>query len=232
MKSHKEETIHRDSEGISLHNNIPFLNTPFASSLNYVDKDNKHPVPGETIQIKNIVFSKEELVDNKWLILSPVISTLEFKTDVLRILNHWLKINVQIIIQSEEHIRYEEKKQKLADTENDVKKKLREEKKKQKAGNFKFEDINQDPLKLPPEFIKAKYHSLDDFKKNIPFYEYYESDFQHKIAEQYKAGDEIWHYKDFDNHMLGWQIESFLLIRNNKIKCSPIIRSQRVCFAV
>lgn len=232
MKPYKrEESKHRDSERISLHNNIPFLNTPFASSLNYLDKNNRHPLPGDIIPIKDIVLSKEELINNKWLILSPSVFTPEFKTEVMRILNHWLKINVQIIIQSEECIKEDVLKQKQANVERDLKEKLTVEKKKLKAGNFRFEDINQDPLKLPPEFIKAKYHSLEDFKKNIPSYEFYESDFEHKITEQYKTGDEIWHYKDFDNNMLGWQIEVFILIRNNKIKCSPIIRSQRVCFA-
>jgi len=220
------KNIHRDSVNIIIKSAIPSLNTSFASALSYINKNNEHPIVGNKINIADIVFSKEELNSNNWLILVPD----DIKAKVVNILKHWLKIDIQIIIQSEEIIQKEIAKQKNKDLESDREERQKSNETRIKANNFKFEDYEENPSKIPPQFIKNKYISIDDFRKKHPIYEFYASDYESKILEYYQEGDEIWHYSNFDDHWLGWQKELFMLIRGNKIVCSPLIRSRRVCF--
>lgn len=218
------------SLGLSLRT-VPYLDTLFSSALIYTDKDNNHPPVGHLISTMDIVFSKEELTDDKWFILSPSPPNPNFQEELRDLFYRWRRQKL-ITIWAEEFVKEIINKERSRKREAETENQKIENKRRLRSGDFKFDNINQDPLKLPPECIKAKYNSIEEFKANIPRYESYESDFELKITKQYRRGDEIWFYSNFDDYYIGWQIETFILIRNRKIRCSPIIRSRSVCFTI
>ena len=66
-------------------------------------------------------------------------------------------------------------------------------------------------------FVKNKYLDINECKehyKNIP----------ENILNQFKLGDEIWYYNASGDIGSNTTREALILIRNNKIICSPIIK--------
>jgi hypothetical protein len=90
--------------------------------------------------------------------------------------------------------------------------------------------FKEDLSAINPLFIDAKYDSIEDINKwalNQPL-EYRNA--AKKIKEKYETGDEIWHYSEYiDEVIAGGQKELFLLIRDNKIICSPLIKRSLKC---
>ena len=222
--------IHPDSAKISM-NNLLYINTPFASALNYIDENDKHPLPTVKINPKDIVFTKDELIEGKWLILFPSHINNELKLGIIETLRHWGKINVRIVIQSENRLRKELKRRKLKTEEDCLKKKRSDEKMALEMDNFEFLAYDKDPLKIPREFIKDRYNSVEEFKNRAPNCKYL-FDYKDKIISKYQNGDEILYYSEFDDSSLGDQKEIFMLIRNGKIIYSPLFSERRVCFAL
>jgi len=208
-------TINKNSKFTCL-NNIPFTNTPFASSSNYIDSNNKCPPPNTIIHVKDIVFEKEELVENKWLIKSYPNSN--FKKEVLDIFKEWLRCNIYIVIQSEENISGQVNI--MNQKRNDIKNRSID-----RLNDFKYEDYSS-PHEIPEKFIVYKYKTIKDFENNTLERSGNYNGAEKTIMKNYEQNDEIWYYSDNSmniNCLFGSKIEMFLLVRNNKIVCSPII---------
>ena len=187
---------------------IANTNTPYCLPINYVDKNGKNPDVGDIIHPKDIVFSKEALKDDKWLFVRDGKDVIELTR---KMFNNWPRYNYCLVIQSQEEV------DKTNRTNRDLKKIMDKEagRRENRRQNFK---IDIDLKNLEPIFVKAKYYSLEEFKeKNKTGY------FPDIINNNFKAGDEIWYYSEFNLDYLGWLKSVFILVRNEKVICSPLI---------
>ena len=203
---------------------IPILNTPFASSFNYTNQNSDHPDIDTIIHCKDVVFQREHLGDNKWLMKAPNNCNLvDFEKEVLNIFNTWLRHNIHIVIQSGDNIARLQKERQ--DNRSKTEEKARQIH--SQYPEYYFNRFDRDITKIPHEFIKRKYDAVIDLRQ--------EKDLSlcalEKIEQTLNVNDEIWYYSDFDDSWLGNQIECILLIRNKSIVSSPLIRERNVCFA-
>ena len=219
------------SLGLSLRK-VPYLDTLFSSALIYTDKNNTHPSMGDLINIRNIVFSKEELIDDKWLILSPLPPNPNFQKELKSMFYYWRR-QALITIQTEGFIKEEIAKMDQREREIQVQSQAM-------ANNYKYTDQTE-VTNISPKLIVSKYKTLQDFqndKNNWAEYPNNKPAYMRKagnlngaettIVEHYKPNDEIWHYSEWSTSidlLFGSRKELFLLIRNGKIVCSPIVDS-------
>jgi len=219
------EPVNRVSDYLS-NTIIPNTNIPYSLPTNFIDIHGKNPSLKDKISTKNIAFNKEELTEYNWLFTLE-----EHKEVVKKAINapkwKWIVIRSNEMIE-EIYAKENLKKQREAQNQRD------------RMDNFKFEE---NPQKIDPVFIVAKYKSLKEFIENKTNWLNYPNckpepykdsgNFdggEKKITEQYQSGDEIWHYSEFTKEIIaGSQIELFLLIRNNKVICSPLINHCLKC---
>lgn len=217
LGNHKN-SVNPISEKISRNCFVPFTNVPFASASNYINKANVHPSDGDLIHVKDIVLSREELIDNKWLILPPSPPNPEFKNAVIKFINSCRGDSTWIVIQSEEHMKIEKVKEEEATLKREKENEERNAIYKCNCDHARFNC--QDPSKIDSELITAKYHSIDDFKNSHPEYD-------GEMIGKFNLGDEIWHYNErIIKRDFGQFCEYFLLIRNNTIIYSPQINCE------
>jgi hypothetical protein len=184
---------------------IPSTEIPLAESKNYIDKDGKNPGIGTAIHTKNIVFSREELEEGKWMLTYTDPKIVEESQKKFREL---LRHSIWVVIQSQEEM------QKIKEQE---KKKWEEDEKERHYRSDHSEFNCPDPLKISPSLIMAKYQSVEEFKIAHPYY-------GGELTDRFKHGDEIWHYNErVIKRTFGQFFEFLLLIRNNTIIYSPLI---------
>jgi hypothetical protein len=64
-------------------------------SKNYINKDGKNPEPGIAMYGKNVVLSKEELLDDKWLFCNDdpeITARAKMQVKGLQFFNDWIAI--------------------------------------------------------------------------------------------------------------------------------------------
>lgn len=184
---------------------IPNTNIPYSLTTNFIDLKGRNPRSYDKISTKNIVFNKEELTEHNWFF------TLEEYKDVVK-----KALDTQqwkwIIIKSNKIRRKIAYKSKLTEQLREQQEIMRKE---TKRDNFKLE-INL--LTAGGEYIKEKYRSLAEYQeKNDTGY------FPSNIPLNFQDGDEIWYYSQFHLGHVGNLIAAYVLVRNNKIICSPLI---------
>lgn len=200
----------------------------FCSQNNFININGNHPSIGEVIDIRWVVFEREDLKDDRWLFCINDINIIQ---DAKKYFDYAKGHNLVIIIQDlkEREKEDEEREGKTKDRNNKIR-----EQWEHFVIQYKIDELN-------PRHIKSKYKDINSFENDYKNFKHRSKlpDEKEKInsgqwkqkklpsilRSNYKEGDEIWVYNSFQDFLLypGRSIECFLLIRNNQIICSPLI---------
>lgn len=197
---------------------IPGTNIYFCQSENYFNIKGEHPKIGTAIHYKDIVFSKEKLTEDKWMIDLGNLCVEDVKKD----LENKNKSSIWIIIRSEDDYKKEEEKEKI---------KWEQMRQKQSENMERFvlkHTIDQ----LNNEYstcIKSKYMDLTSFENE--YLKPQKMEVSTTLINNYRNGDEIWVFNNYEKPFIGFIdcLECILLIRDNKIICSPLNKYRTSC---
>ena len=197
---------------------IPGTNIYFCQSENYLNIKGEHPQTGIAINCKDIVFSKEELTEDKWMMSLDNLNIEDVKKD----LKYKNQLSIWIIIRSEEDYRSEEKKDE--EKWDKIRKKQSE-----KMEKFLFKRTVDQLNNEYSDCIKSKYVDLISFENEYLKPQKIETPVI--LGNNYKDGDKIWIFNNYENPSIGFIscMECILLIRDDKIICSPLIQYRTGC---